>query len=242
MREKPKLHAYLAQMGIASRRKAEELIQQGKVKVNGQVAVIGQRIDPETDRVAVADQPLDQKTPSPKAYYLVYKPVGYVSTTADELNRKTVLDLLPKSARHLRIYPVGRLDIESEGLMLLTNDGELTNQLTHPSYHIPKTYEVLVEGIPSQKALEHLKKGVKLVDGFIAADDVKVISHERGNTWLEITLHSGRNRIVRRMMRRVGYDVLKLIRTKIGEFTLDQLGDAAFVSLAPTQLASLKPL
>ncbi|HEX7017859.1 MAG TPA: pseudouridine synthase [Patescibacteria group bacterium] len=220
-----KLHAYIAQQGVASRRKAEELISQGKVTVNGQVAVIGQRIDPTKDKISVNGRPLaagDTQT-TKNVYYLVYKPVGYVSTTSDELGRKTVLDLLPKSATRTRLYPVGRLDVESEGLMLLTNDGELTNKLTHPSYNVPKTYQVLVKGIPTPKALDHLRKGVKLVDGFIEADELEVLRHEKGNTWLEITIHSGKNRIVRRMMRRVGYDVIRLIRTRVGDLTLAQL-------------------
>lgn len=138
MREKPKIHAYLAQLGVASRRKAEAMVQQGNVKVNGQTALVGQRIDPQQDTVTVNGKAI---APSPVTnqehlYFLIYKPVGYVSTTSDELGRKTVLDLIPPQTA--RLYPVGRLDIESEGLMLLTNDGELTQKLTHPSYEIKK--------------------------------------------------------------------------------------------------------
>lgn len=231
MREKPKIHAYLAQHGIASRRKAEAMVQQGNVKVNGHTAVVGQRIDPEQDTVTVNGKSITPGTVRNQdhLYFLIYKPVDYVSTTSDELGRKTVLELIPSQTA--RLYPVGRLDIESEGLMLLTNDGELTQQLTHPSYEIKKTYRVLLKGFPSWKALDHLEAGVKLKDGWAKPDSFYIIDKEAEATWLEITIHSGRNRIVRRMMERIGYDVLRLVRVEMGPFKLEMLGNAPYVQL-----------
>lgn len=214
-----KLQKYLAQAGISSRRKAEEAIIAGKVSVNGQPAHIGQRIDPNQDKITFEGREITQDVIL--RYFLVYKPVGYVSTTSDELNRTTVLSLLPKTSE--RLYPVGRLDLDSEGLMLLTNDGRLTQELTHPSREIPKTYKVLISGIPTTKALNHLHRGVRLKEGYTQPAEVEVLNHENNNTWLEITIHEGMHRQVRRMLERVGYDTIKLIRTKLGPFTLEML-------------------
>jgi len=228
-----KLQKFLSQAGIASRRQAEKLIEAKQVQINGQTATLGQRINPQTDeikfqgkKVSVAD----------KVYYLINKPLGVVSTTSDELKRRTVLSLIPKLTDI--IYPVGRLDIESEGLMLLTNDGELAQKLTHPSFEIPKTYEVLVSGTPSTKALEHLERGVKLKDGFTRPAQVEVLSYENNNTWLQITITEGRNRQVRRMMERVGYPVIKLIRVKFGPFNLADLAAQQFIQLESESIKS----
>lgn len=230
-----KLQKFIAASGLTSRRKAEELIDKGKVFVNGNKAKIGQRIDPETDKVVVNNKKLQAQTAY--IYYLVNKPMGYVSTTSDELGRKTVLDLIPKIKE--RVYPVGRLDVDSQGLMLLTNDGNLAQKLTHPSFEIPKTYQVLIAGTPSTKALNHLKRGVKLKEGYTRPAIVEVLNHEEGNTWLEITISEDKNKQVRRMLERVGYLVKKLIREKIGPFELEMLDDEQFIKIDASQIKDL---
>ena len=214
-----KLQVFLAHAGIASRRKAEVLIEQGKVVVNGQRATIGQRIDPRKDEVTVGGKPVQKK--SEETYVLINKPRGIISTTDDELNRKTVLSLV--SEIKVRLYPVGRLDKDSEGLMLLTTDGELTFTFTHPSQHVEKTYEVLVQGKPTPKALNLLRSGVKLKEGFTKPAQVEIMRQLPNSTWLSITISEGHNHQVRRMLFRVGYETLRLIRTRMGPFTLEML-------------------
>jgi 23S rRNA pseudouridine2605 synthase len=230
-----KLQKYLAQAGVASRRKAEQLIAEDRVTVNNQPAHIGQRVDPTHDAVKI-----DRKLLKPiteLVYFLVNKPVGYISSTNDELGRKTVLNLIPEQKN--RIYPVGRLDQDSSGLMLLTNDGALAQKMTHPSYQTRKTYQVLVQGRPSTKALDHLKRGVKLKEGYTSPAEVDIIGHPEGNTWLEITIHEGRNRQIRRMMERVGYEILELVRLQMGPFSLDRLEDQPFIELTTAEVAQL---
>lgn len=214
-----KLQAYLAHVGIASRRKSEQLIADRKVMVNGAVAHVGQRINPAKDAVTVDGKKLELK--EQEVYMLVYKPKGVVSTTSDEMRRRTVVSLVPESTA--RLYPVGRLDLESEGLMLLTTDGALTNLLTHPRHQVPKTYHVMVQGSPTVKALDHLARGVKLKEGYTSPAEVEILRHEGEGTWLSITITEGWNRQIRRMLERVGYDTLRLIRVKLGPFTLEQL-------------------
>jgi len=230
-----KLQKFIAASGLTSRRRAEKLISKGKVFVNDKKAKIGQRIDPQLDKIFVNNKEI--KNQSEFIYYLVNKPAGYISTTSDELGRKTVLDLIPKIKT--RIYPVGRLDMESQGLMLLTNNGELAQKLTHPSYEIPKTYHVLIAGTPSTKALNHLERGVKLKEGYTKPAVVEILGHEEGNTWLEITISEGRNKQVRRMLERVGYLVKKLIREKMGPFELEMLDDEQFIKISEKEVKKL---
>lgn len=222
-----KIHAYLAEQGVASRRKAEVLVGEGLVKVNGQTAHIGQRISPGKDEVTIDGRPVGRVVH--KRYFLVYKPVGYISTTHDELQRRNVLNLIPEVEE--RLYPVGRLDKDSEGLMLLTNDGNLAYTLTHPKYELQKTYEVTVQGKPSQAALRHLQRGVQLKEGFVTPDEVMVIESTDTNTILHITIHQGLNKQVRRMFERVGYDVIKLVRIRLNTWTLDDLNGRPFVEI-----------
>jgi len=239
MNETVKLQQFLAHSGIASRRKAEVFISEGKVKVNGEVAHIGQRIDPKVDRIEFEGKPLF--TEGKLVYYKLHKPQGYVSTVSDELERKTVLDLLPNSQE--RIYPVGRLDLESEGLILLTNDGTLTQILTHPKFEIEKTYEVLLQGIPSTLALNHLKRGVKLKEGFTKPVKMKILSREnQRNTWIEMTIKEGRYQQVRRMIRRIGYEVLRLKRVQFGPIVLDTLPSGEYSPLTEQEVAELMQL
>ncbi len=221
----PKLQTFLAHAGIASRRKAEEMIRTGQVKVNREVAHIGQRVDPKKDEVRVNNTPV-HKTEL-RVMYLINKPVGIVSTTQDELGRKTVIDFLrqqlPPNTKLPRLYPVGRLDQDSEGLMILTNDGELAQHMTHPSFEVEKTYHVTVIGQPTEKALDHLARGVKLREGYTAPAQVEVLETSPDQTTLALTIHEGRYHQVKRMLLRVGYDVTKLVRVQMGEYTLDDL-------------------
>lgn len=230
-----KLQLFLARAGVASRRKSEALIETGIVTVNGKTATIGQRVHPTKDTIAVKDKIIS--VPQQHRYFLVNKPVGYISTTSDERGRKTVLSLIPDINE--RLYPVGRLDRDSEGLMLLTNNGELAYKLTHPKFEIPKTYEVRVEGKPSKKALDHLRRGVKLKDGFTKPATVQVASYDEDSTWLEITITEGRNHQVRRMTERVGYTTLELVRTQMGPFDIGELDGQKYIEIPEDRIKEL---
>ncbi len=227
-----KLQTYMAHAGVASRRKSEELIAEGKVKVNGEVAHIGQRIDTKKDTVLVQGKRL--KTAETKRYFLVYKPRNYVSTTQDELGRRTILDLLPKTPE--RLYPVGRLDYESEGLMIVTNDGDFAYKTTHPKFKIPKTYRATVAGTPTYKALNMMREGVKLKEGFTRPDRMEVLEENEHETVLEVTIHQGYNRQVRRMFERIGYEVVRLERIKFGHLSLSDLQDTTYRELTPEEI------
>ena len=218
-----RLQKIIAAAGVASRRKAEQLITSGHVKVNGTtVTELGSKADPETDHIRVNGKLL-QPSVQRHAYFLLNKPKGYVTTMSDPQKRPTVMDLL-RGIRG-RVYPVGRLDYASEGLLLLTNDGELANQLMKAASHVAKTYLVKVAGTPREEALEKLRKGLS-----IATDDgkrvrtapaaVRVVK-EAANPWYEITLIEGRNRQLRRMFEAVGHHVEKIKRVRYGPLTLD---------------------
>lgn len=239
----PKLHAALAQAGFASRRKVEAMIAEGQITVNDEVAHIGQRIHPHKDVVKVLGKEVPLHTAKPYVL-LINKPAGYVSTTQDELNRSTVIDFLhhevardnptlAKELKELRLYPVGRLDRESDGLMIITNDGSLTQKFTHPSFESIKTYEVTVEGRPTFKALNHLERGVKLKEGYTAPAEINVIQTGDEHSVIEITIHEGRHQQVRRMCERVGYPVLRLTRTKMGIYSLDDLDGRTYKLVQP---------
>lgn len=239
-----KIHAYLAHCGIASRRASEKLIQEEKVWVNGQFATIGQRVDPQQDVIEVEVKPgkrtIINQVASPK-YFLLNKPRGYVSTASDELGRKTVLKLLPQTED--RLYPVGRLDIDSEGLLLLTNDGDLAYTLTHPKFEVPKTYHVLLKGIPSTPALNHLKRGIKLAEEFVKPVSVSILRREeQKNTWIAITIKEGKYQQVRRMMKRTGYEVLRLIRVQMGTLELGDLPLGEVRELTEQEISNLHTL
>ncbi|NCN87493.1 MAG: rRNA pseudouridine synthase [Candidatus Pacebacteria bacterium] len=233
----PKIQAYIAKLGIMSRRNVEDLIREKKVQVNGTVAKIGQRIKAGQDVIVLDGKKITTSKPPQPIYILLNKPKGYVSTVKDEANRKTVLELVPEEKE--RLYPVGRLDIDSEGLMILTNDGDFTYKMTHPSNEIKKTYHVLIGGSPSNLALNHLQRGVKLKEGYVQPDEVNILRHETGNTWLEIILHEGKNRIIRRMMRRIGYNVIRLVRVKMGPFDVKMLGSKRSIKLTKDQVEEL---
>jgi len=239
----PKLHAALAQAGFASRRKAEVMIAEGHVAVNGVQAHIGQRIHSEKDIVTVLGKVVPLQSAA-KFVLLINKPTGIVATTDDELGRITVIDYLEREVsrdnpelaqqlKGLRLYPVGRLDLESDGLMIITNDGALTQKYTHPSFKSFKTYEVTVQGRPTFKALNHLERGVRLKEGYTAPAEINVISTADEESVIEVTIHEGRHQQVRRMCERISYPVRRLTRTKMGEYTLDNLDGRSYKLVLP---------
>lgn len=230
MAELVRLNKYLADHGVASRRKADELLLTGQVVVNGVTAQVGQRIDPSRDIISVAGVELRPLSVSDFEYWVVYKPRGYVSTVRDPDNRPSVVSLVRSKQR---LYPVGRLDIESEGLLLLTNDGELTNKLTHPRYHIAKTYHVWVTGAVTEAKLNKLRRGVRLSDGTTAPCEIVSTMLRTRKAALTITLYEGRSRQIRRMMPQVELEVTKLKRVGIGPVQLGSLrvGEARKLSL-----------
>jgi 23S rRNA pseudouridine2605 synthase len=213
-----RIHKYMAHAGIGSRRHCEELVKAGLVTVNGQLATIGLVIDEKTAKVELEGKVITLNTNY--VYYLLNKPHAVVSTVKDPEGRKTVLSYLPKDVP--RLYPVGRLDYNSEGLLLLTNDGALAQKLTHPSFEVKKTYRVLVRGHLTQVTLNILRRGVNLADGKTAPAGVEVVAEEGGNTWLDVTIHEGKNHQVRRMFEALHHTVLRLTRTRLGEW---ELGD-----------------
>ena len=209
-----RLQKILSARGVASRRAAETMIQEGRVTVNGTVAVLGQTADPETDEILLDGKPLPSG--SEYVYILLHKPRGYVTTLSDEKGRKTVAELVADCG--VRVYPVGRLDMDSEGLLLFTNDGEFANRLMHPKHEVQKTYLTWVEGF-SEAALEKLKQPITLYGYRIRAPKVRVVKPGL----LEITIHEGRNRQVRRMCDTAGMHVTRLKRIREGELTLGDL-------------------
>ena len=226
-----KLQKVLARLGIASRRVAEVMISEGRVRVNNEVATIGQRVDSSRDEVEVDGIRVSVKPDL--VYYLLYKPIDVVSTASDPQGRKTVMDFIPANPR---VFPVGRLDRESEGLLLLTNDGEMTYRLTHPSFGIPKEYFVTISGKISRSTLRTLREGVDLEDGRTAP--AKVSQVEKG--LLRIVIHEGRNRQIRRMCAEVGHPVHRLIRTRIGPISDRQLPHGTFRELTMKEIRSLE--
>jgi pseudouridine synthase len=219
-----RLQKILAQWGIASRRHAEQMIVAGRVQVNGQVATLGQKTDPERDRISVDGQILGQAHRPELLYILLNKPLNYVTTCHDPWGRPTVLDLLPLAYQQSGLHPVGRLDAQSTGVLLLTNDGDLTFHLTHPTHSVSKTYEVQVRGTPSADALAQWRKGVLLEGRMTRPAQVRVIPSGRGDrrtTHLEIVLQEGRKRQIRLVANSLGHPVLKLHRTQIGPLGLE---------------------
>ena len=226
-----RLQKVLAAAGVASRRHVEEMVREGRILVNGRPARIGQRVDPDTDRVEVDGSPISLR--SDVVHYLLNKPPGVVSTASDPQGRPTVLDGLPAEPR---VYPVGRLDMDSEGLLLLTNDGDLAGRIMHPSSGCEKEYLVGVEGKPTAGALRSLREGVELSDGLTAP--ARVSSPQRGV--LRIVVSEGRNRQVRRMCAAVGLTVTRLVRTRIGPLRDLRLRPGEWRELTQPELRSLE--
>lgn len=226
----------MANAGVASRRKSEELIKLGKVRVNGRPAKIGERVTNNDVIVVNGKQILSAVS---FVYYLVNKPLGVVTTTSDELGRTEITKLIPKTP--YRLYPVGRLDIDSTGLVLLTNDGELAQKLSHPRYAVIKTYQIEVDGSITPAALKHLERGVRLKEGYTNPSVVKVIEKSEVHSKLTLSIDQGWNRQVRRMMERVGYTVRSLKRIQFGPFSINDLAGKLFtqVSLSPEERTKL---
>src|SRR5437660_2311903 len=235
-----RLARFLAHAGIASRRHAEELIAAGRVQVNGLTVMSqGVRINPEHDKVSVDGKPV--AAPARHVYILLHKPVGYVTTARDPQGRPTVLDLLPPELYPLRVYPVGRLDIDTSGLLLLTNDGDFALRLSHPRYAMEKQYHVLVQGCPEETTLEALRKGVEIREDNgamhrTAPAQVHRLRRVGADCWLELRIHEGRKRQVRRMLAAVGQRVLQLQRVGVGPLRLGDLGEGKWRYLSADEV------
>ena len=233
-----RLQKVISQAGVASRREAEKLIQEGRVVVNGKVVIeLGTKVDINKDKVSVDGKKI---TSQENIYILMNKPKGIITSVKDDRGRKTVIDLLEGVSQ--RVYPVGRLDYNTEGVLLLTNDGELTNSLIHPKYKIYKTYIAKVQGIPSEDELDVLRIGVKLEDGITAPAKVNIldIDPSRNLTTFEIMIHEGKNRQVRRMCDAIGYPVKNLKRTKFASLTLEGLRRGQYRLLSLDEVENLK--
>lgn len=233
-----RLQKVLAHAGVASRRHCEELIAQGKVQVNGQVVrEQGMKVDPLTDKIVVNGQQIKQEQ---HVYLLLYKPTGVITSVTDPRGRRVVIDLL-KGIKE-RVYPVGRLDYDTSGLLLLTNDGELANKLAHPSYEIDKVYRAWVKGVPSQEKVRKLATGIRLEDGMTSPGESKLLKTDSSSqkALVELTIHEGRNRQVRRMCEAIGHPVMTLERIRLGFLTLEGLKPGEYRKLTREEVESLK--
>jgi 23S rRNA pseudouridine2605 synthase len=231
-----RLNKLLAHAGVGSRRHVEELIAAGRVSVDGQpVRELGTKVNPETQRVAVDGQPVKLERP---VYWLVNKPRGYLCTNEDPAGRPRAIDLVPHVEQ--RVYTVGRLDEDSEGLLLLTNDGDLAHRLMHPRFGVEKTYLVQVAGHPSREDVQQLLQGVWLSDGHVRARRVKVMKSQGESAWMQIVLSEGKNREIRRMLARLNHKVLRLRRVAIGPVQLDKLAKGKARKLSLTEVNALQ--
>lgn len=231
-----RLQKILAKMGIASRRAAEEIILEGRVTVNGKAATLGMKADPSKDHIKLDGKLLTK--PEPKVYLMINKPKGVITTLSESEERPTIRDFLKKIK--YRIFPVGRLDYDSEGLLLLTNDGDFAHAILHPSKKIPKTYHVKIKGVLEDNDIEKLKRGVKLKDGMTLPSKVKKLRKAEENSWIEITIYEGRKRQVRRMLEKVGHPVLKLKRVRINGIELGNLAPGAIRYLTSEEIRKIK--
>ena len=227
----------MAEQGVASRRKSEDLIRAGKGKVNGHIAEIGMKINPRKDLVTVGKQKLTNVKNRKMVYIMLNKPRGYVTTVSDELGRKTVMDLLPDFG--CRIYPVGRLDKDSEGLLLLTNDGSFTNCMTHPSHEYAKVYRVTVRPSVNDEILFNLRNGIEIDGRKTAPCEVTVLTEEENRVVLEFILHEGRNRQIRKMCESQGLEVARLKRISIGPIKLGMLKQGDYRELSEQDVKKL---
>lgn len=236
MAEEERLQKLIAKAGLASRRAAEDLIRAGRVRVNGEVVrEVGAKATDE-DRIEVDGTTLRTE---PLTHLILYKPIGTVTTTSDPQGRRTVLDLIGAKAG-VRVFPVGRLDYDTAGVLLLTNDGELAYRLMHPRFGVEKVYEAVVTGVPTEGTVRRLREGVLLHERLTAPAVVNVIGSDGRTTRLRIQLHEGRNRQVRRMLEEVGHPVLKLTRTLYGGIGLTGLRPGQWRALTPAELAFLR--
>lgn len=230
-----RLNKFIASSGLCSRRKADELIENGEVTVNGKkVTELGFLVG-EKDKVFINQK---QIRPVKHEYYKFFKPAGYITTASDEKGRKTIYDLLPESMYHLK--PVGRLDKDSTGLLILTNDGELINELTHPSVKVPKVYIVSIDSVIHKHELEQMAGGIEIEKGKIAYADITVLESDKKHTLMQITLYQGMNRQIRKMFEYFGYEVKTLKRIQHAIINLDGLKRGEFKPIKPKQIKELK--
>ncbi len=233
-----RLQKILAAAGLGSRRRCEELITTGRVEVDRKVVTqLGTRVDTATQDIRVDGETMSLGR---RVYYAVNKPKGVVSTNHDPGRRPRVIDLVPN--QDIRLFAIGRLDLNSEGLILVTNDGELANRLTHPRYGVQKVYLAQVVGRPEREVLDKLRRGVHLAEGVAKVEDVRVESHQKDSTWLEIILREGMNREIRRLLARVGHKVLRLVRVSVGPVRLGKLPPGTVRPLLQEEVHALKSL
>lgn len=229
-----RLQKVISRAGLMSRRAAEQLIAQGRISIDDRVAVLGDRVDPSTQRVLIDGVPIpvapDLRT------YLVNKPLGVISTADDPQGRPTVVEVVDSD---VRVWPVGRLDADSEGLILVSNDGELTNRVTHPSFGVTKTYTAVVEGLASKSAVRRLTDGVQLDDGPAAAEEARIVDRSNDTTMIELVMTEGRNREIRRMCDVIGHPVVRLVRTAIGPLVDRSLRPGSARLLTAIEVADL---
>lgn len=237
-----RLQKFLAEAGVASRRRAEELIAQGKVKVNGKVVTeMGLKIDPEKDEVSYLDRKISKKD-TELVYLMLHKPVGYVTTAKEQFGRPAVVDLI--KGVNARIFPVGRLDYDTSGLLLLTNDGDLTYKLTHPKHDVEKTYIAKLYGVPDEGALQKFRRGVVIDGRKTKPAKIQILEREKDGRFCtaEIVIHEGRNRQVRKMCESIKHPVAQLQRVATGELTLGDLPKGKYRHLTEKEIRYLKRL
>ncbi len=232
---KVRLQKYLSECGVASRRKAEDLIAAGKVKVNGKPATIGDKIDPKRDTVVVAGKKIRKSKKN--TYIMLHKPRGFITTLNDEMGRKCVAQLIDDVGT--RVYPVGRLDRDSEGLLLLTDDGEFANALTHPTHHVPKTYRVTIRPTITEEQVTALTTGVEIDGRMTMPSEVRVLEKKEGRVVIEIIIYEGRNRQIRKMCDALGLEVARLKRTQIGSVKLGMLKTGDWRNLTDEEVHKL---
>ncbi|MEW4370325.1 pseudouridine synthase [Paenibacillus sp. WLX1005] len=233
-----RLQKILAQAGIASRRKSEELILAGKVTVNGEVVTeLGTKADPTVDEITVNGRSIAAEK---KVYYMLNKPKGVITSASDPEGRKTVQNYMDGVKE--RVYPVGRLDYDSEGLLIMTNDGELANFLTHPKHHVPKTYLVTVEGVPHGEALEKFRQGIKLEDGMTQPAEAEYydVDTDKKQATIRVTIYEGRNRQIRRMFEALSHKVIRLKRISFGELLIGNLKRGIYRPLTKQEIDQLQ--
>lgn len=232
-----RLQKYMAQCGVASRRRSEEIILEKRVKVNGKtVDQLGIKIDPTKDLVIVDDKII--KMEEKKVYIALYKPIGYITSVSDQFDRPTVMDIVNNIEE--RVFPVGRLDFDSSGLILLTNDGDLTYRLTHPKHEITKTYIAKIKGKPTSRELRKFEEGIE-IDGYVTAKaNIRLIKSSKDSSLVEIQIHEGRNRQIRKMCDKINHPVMSLKRVAVGKIKLDTLQKGKWRYLTAKEIKYLK--
>ena len=229
-----RLQRVLAAAGVASRRKAEELIQSGRVSVDGQIVTqLGTRVDPRCAKIQVDGKPVRRQ---PFRYVVMNKPSGFITTTSDERDRRTVMELLPVEPR---LFPVGRLDRDTEGLLLFTNDGDVANRVMHPRYGLTKEYLVLTPQKPSERVMRRVREGVEIDGKKVIPHEFRIVRESADGTLLSVVVHEGMNRIVRRMMESAGIEVTKLSRVRVGPLSVAGIPRGGYRELTPGELTSL---